>query len=756
MKHQDALLHVKGSSLFIDDFKLPGDLLHAAVLVSPVSHGVIEKLEIGEALSIPGIEAVITADNIPGENQIGNIIMDQPLIAENEVHFIGEPVAVVLSDTPEKARRAVKAIRLEMKKLPSVVDPRAAFKKGMLIAPPRTFSLGNTSDAWGRCDCIVQGRADSGGQEHLYLETQGAFAVPMENGCIRITSGTQGPTFVQKIAARVLNVPMNKIEVEVGRLGGAFGGKEDQATPWAVMAALGVQLTGRPVKLVLNRNEDITWTGKRHPYSSDFRLGLKKDGTMIAWEVTYYQNGGAASDLSTAILERTLFHSTNAYFIPNVKATGISCRTNLPPNTAFRGFGAPQAMYVLESAIYCASRKMGISPLEIQEKNLLKKGDRFPFGMPYEGNEIRRSWKKAHGMYRAGNTVERIREFNSTNVMFKKGISFMPVCFGISFTNISMNQANALVHVYTDGSVGISTGAVEMGQGVNTKIAQVAARTFGIDLCRIKVETTNTTRAANTSPTAASSAADMNGNAVKIACGNILKRLLTFAAEHLSAPPDCGIEMVDEILLINGKKTNLEWNKLVGLAYLARVSLSSQAHYATPGLHFDKSEEKGRPFAYHVAGTAVTEITLDRLRGVFSVDSVKIVHDAGESINPLVDRGQVEGGLLQGIGWITLEELKYHPDTDTLLSDSLATYKIPDIYFTPGEVDVEFLECHSDNAGVYNSKAVGEPPFMYGIGTYFAILEAIRACDPEIPPVYSAPLTNEKLLLLLQKNRQSS
>ncbi|MCD4701366.1 MAG: molybdopterin-dependent oxidoreductase [Candidatus Aegiribacteria sp.] len=753
MKHQDALLHVKGSSLFIDDFKLPGNLLHAAVLVSPVSYGEIKKLETGEALSIQGVEAIITAEDIPGKNQIGNIIMDEPLLAENEVHFIGEPVAVVLADTPAKARQAVKAIGLEIEKLPSFVDPRVAFQRGMLIAPPRTFSMGNISDAWDKCHFIVQERADSGGQEHLYLETQGAFAVPMENGCIRITSGTQGPTFVQKIAARVLNVPMHRIEVEVGRLGGAFGGKEDQATPWAVMAALGVLLTGKPVKLVLNRNEDMTWTGKRHPYSSDFRLGLKKDGTMLAWEVTYYQNGGAASDLSTAILERTLFHSTNAYFIPNVKATGICCRTNLPPNTAFRGFGAPQAMYVLESAIYCASRVMGISPHEIQEKNLLKRGDRFPFGMEYEGNEIRRSWKKAHEMYQTGNTGERIKEFNTSNVMLKKGISFMPVCFGISFTNTSLNQANALVHVYTDGSVGISTGAVEMGQGVNTKIAQVAARTFGIDLSRIKVETTNTTRAANTSPTAASSAADMNGNAVIIACGNILKRLLAHARKHLGKPDDCKTEMADDSVLINGKMTDLGWEQLVNLAYLARISLSSQAHYATPGLHFDKSSEKGRPFAYHVSGTAVTEITLDCLRGTFSVDSVRIVHDTGDSINPLVDRGQVEGGLLQGIGWVTLEELKYHPETDTLLSDSLATYKIPDIYFTPGKVDVEFLECLSENAGVYNSKAVGEPPFMYGIGTYFAILEAIKACDPEILPVYSAPLTNEKILLLLNKKR---
>jgi len=755
VKHQDALLHVKGSSLFIDDFKLPVDVLHAAVLVSPVSHGEIEILEIDEALSIPGVEAVITARDIPGENQIGNIIMDEPLLAEKEVHFIGEPIAVVLADTEEVARKAVNVIRLETSELSSVVDPRKAFEKGMLIAPPRTFSMGSVSAVWKECDCIVEGRADSGGQEHLYLETQGSFAIPMENGCIKITSGTQGPTFVQKIAARVLNVPMHKIEVDIGRLGGAFGGKEDQATPWAVMAALGVHLTGRPVKLVLNRNEDMTWTGKRHPYSSDFKLGLRSDGTMTAWEVTYYQNGGAASDLSTAILERTLFHSTNAYFIPNVKATGICCRTNLPPNTAFRGFGAPQAMFVIESAIYSASREMGISPLEIQKKNLLKKGDAFPFGMSYEGTEIRRSWKQADELYHETDTEKRINDFNSGNVMFKKGISFMPVCFGISFTNISLNQANALVHVYTDGSVGISTGAVEMGQGVNTKIAQVAARTFGIDLSRIKVESTNTTRAANTSPTAASSAADMNGNATIIACGNILKRLLAHARKHLGKSVDCKAEMIDETVSINGKKTDLVWDKLVNIAYLARVSLSSQAHYATPGLYFDRSSEKGRPFAYHVAGTAITEVTIDRLRGTFTVDSVKIVHDVGESINPLVDRGQIEGGLLQGIGWVTLEELKYHAKTDALLSDSLATYKIPDIYFTPERVDIQFLECLSANAGIYNSKAVGEPPFMYGIGTYFAILEAIRACDPKIPPVFSAPMSNEKILLLLQGNHRN-
>jgi len=756
VKHLDALLHVSGASLFIDDINLPGNTLHAAVLVSPIAHGEITELNVSEALSVPGIEAIITAKDIPGENQIGAIIMDETLLAEKEVHFIGDPIAIVLGTSPEVARKAVRSIELRIAELPSVTDPREAFSKGMLIAPPRTFSMGNTDQAWDKCDLIVQGRVDSGGQEHLYLETQGAFSVPMENGCIRITSGTQGPTYVQKIAARVLDMPMHKIEVNVGRLGGAFGGKEDQATPWAVMAALGTKLSGKPVKLILNRSEDMNWTGKRHPYTSDYRLGLTGDGTILAYEVTYYQNGGAASDLSTAILERTLFHSTNAYFVPNVKATGICCRTNLPPNTAFRGFGAPQAIFVIESAIHDASCKLGINPEDIQQRNLLETGKLFPFGMAYEGDEIRRSWRRLKEFHEISGTAVMIEDFNRSSVTHKKGLSFMPVCFGISFTNISLNQANALVHVYTDGSVGVSTGAVEMGQGVNTKIAQTAARTLGIDLSRVKVESTNTTRAANTSPTAASSAADMNGNAVRIACTNILNRLLTFSEKHLDIPKGSLIEILDETVHLDGERTSLEWAQLVSLAYLARVSLSSQAHYATPGLHFDNSIEKGRPFAYHVAGTAITEVTLDRLRGTFTVDSVKIVHDVGESINPVVDSGQVEGGLIQGIGWVTIEDLKYHPVTHALLSNSLATYKIPDIHFAPENVDIEFLECSSQNAGIYNSKAVGEPPFMYGIGTYFALLEAIRACDPDIPPVYSAPMTNEKLLLLLnQKSKKA-
>ncbi|MBD3278908.1 MAG: molybdopterin-dependent oxidoreductase, partial [Candidatus Aegiribacteria sp.] len=719
MRHLDALLHVRGGSVFIEDHIHRDDLLHGVVAVSPAAHGKIRKIDTSAALSMPGVQDVITASRIPGENQIGNIIMDEPLLAEEEVHFIGEPVALVLARSRKEAEAAANEVRIDIEELPGITDPREAAKAGMLIAPPRTFSMGSVEKALAECDIIVSGRADSGGQEHLYLERQGSFAEPMENGSIKVTAGTQGPTFVQKVAARVLGLPMNSIQVDVIRLGGAFGGKEDQATPWAVMAALGTHITGKPVQVVLSRGQDMAWTGKRHPYSSDFILGLNKAGKMLAWKVTYYQNGGAASDLSTAILERTLFHSTGSYFVPDVEATGICCRTNLPPNTAFRGFGAPQAMFVMEAAIRKAAAEMNLAPKIIQEKNLLRKGDSFPFGMKYGGDEVRHSWKKAVELTEVTEQEDRIAQFNSSSTLKKKGISFMPVCFGISFTNTSMNQASALVHVYVDGSVGVSTGAVEMGQGVNTKIAQVAARTLGVNLDRIKIETTNTTRAANTSPTAASSGADMNGNATRIACGHILKRLLMFAGTELGESPG-RLKIKDGTVIADGSPSSLKWQELVSKAYVERISLSCQAHYATPDIHFDKTVEKGRPFAYHVAGTAVTEVTLDRLRGTFTVDRVLIVHDGGDSINPLVDRGQIQGGLVQGMGWVTMEELKYEPSSGRLLSDSLATYKVPDIMAAPEEVEIHFLECRSQNAGIYNSKAVGEPPFMYGIGTYFA------------------------------------
>jgi xanthine dehydrogenase large subunit len=748
MKNFDVPLHTTGQSIFLDDISFPEGLLYAAVFPSPLAHGKIKRLEVEKAKTGKGVIDIFTYKDIPGENQIGGIIQDEHLLAENEVSFIGEPLAIVIAESKALAKQAFKKIEIKFDPLPVTIDPRQAYAKGKVIHPPRTFALGDVDGAWEKCDVIAAGRVDSGGQEHFYMEPQGAMAVPVESGGIKIYSSTQSPTGVQRIAARVLGLPMHKVEVDVRRLGGAFGGKEDQATPWACMTALAAFNLKKPVKLVLNRREDMMMTGKRHPYSSDFKIGLKTDGTIIAYQVTFYQNSGAAADLSTAILERTLFHTTNSYYIPNVKASAACCYTNLPPFTAFRGFGGPQAMFVIESAIQKAAEEMKIRPSVIQEKNLLKENDTFPYGMQTENCRARGCWKQADARCNFQKIYKNAETFNKANQLKKKGIAVMPVCFGISFTNKSLNQAGALVHVYTDGSVNVSTAAVEMGQGVNMKILRVAAHTFSIAPERIKIETTNTSRAANTSPTAASSGADLNGKAAEIACQQILQRIKKTAADLLKHPNSDDIEIKDEIFYLKGKATRFTWEKVVNDAYWKRINLSAHGFYATPDIYFDRDKEKGKPFAYHVFGTSIFEVTLDCLRGTYEIDAVSVVHDGGKSLNFLVDRGQAEGGVIQGIGWVTMEEL-LHQKNGRLLTDNTSTYKIPDIKSTPGIVNVHFLEDADNPKAVMSSKAIGEPPFMYGIGAYFAILDAMKAFRPDKKIFFNSPLTPEKVLCFL-------
>ena len=748
MKNFDAINHLKGKSLYIDDFPLPEGTLHAVVFDSKIAHGKILNINTDKAKSINGVYAVITSKDIPNENQIGGIILDETLLAENEIHFIGEPIAIVVAKSLEIARQAAKIIEIEFQKLDVIIEPRDAFAKNSLIVPPIIFSSGNVSEAFNDCDLVVEGSIDSGAQEHLYLETQGAISIPIEENKIKIISSTQSPTAVQKQASKVLGVAMHQIEVDVLRLGGAFGGKEDQATAWAVMSCLASKILNKPVKLVLSREDDLRMTGKRHPYSSDYKIGLMKNGKIIAYEVTFYQNAGAVADLSTAVLERTLFHATNSYFIPNVKATGISCKTNLPPNTAFRGFGGPQGMFVIESAIAKAASLLGLPASEIQKRNLLVDNNSFYYGQIVNNSQAINSWVEAEDKFNSKQMIEEIQKFNNQNKLYKKGISFMPICFGISFTSSFLNQASALVHVYTDGSVGISTAAVEMGQGVNVKIASVASRIFSINVDKIKVESTNTTRVANTSPTAASSAADMNGNATLIACQKILERLIVFAKAELNANESDNVSIKNETVLLNNKKTNMNWNYLIQKAYFNRISLSAQAFYATPEINFDRKLNQGSPFAYHVYGTAITTATLDVVRGIYKIDSVKIVHDFGESLNTNVDLGQVEGALVQGIGWMTMEEIKYS-DEGKLLANALSTYKIPDIYSSPENIEIVFLEKSKNKFGPLNSKAIGEPPLMYGIGAYFAILDAMKSAKPSKKFEISAPITPEKVLVSL-------
>ncbi|MGA8263369.1 MAG: molybdopterin cofactor-binding domain-containing protein [Ignavibacteriaceae bacterium] len=746
MKNYDSEKHVKGESQFVDDINPPRGILYGYVFYSTVAHGKIRKLDISKALAVEGIKGVLTANDIPGENQIGGIIQDEELLASGEVHFIGEPIALVVAVDQITAHKGAKAIVCEFEKLPVITDPREAAEKGELIIPPKVFALGDVDSTWAKCDVIVEGNTESGGQEHLYLETQGAFAYPVEDGGVKVISSTQGPTAVQRVTARILGLPMHKVEVDVLRLGGGFGGKEDQASPWGALAALASFKLNNPVKLILPRQEDMRMTGKRHPYSSDFKIGLTSDGKILAYEASYYQNAGAAADLSTAVLERTLFHATNSYFVPNVKTTAYSCRTNLPPNTAFRGFGGPQGMFVIESAIHKAASVLGVDPSVIQKKNLLKEGDEFSYGQIAEYCRAERCYKDAEERYNINEIRKLVDDFNKGSKMVKKGVALMPVCFGISFTSTFMNQASALVHIYTDGSVRVSTAAVEMGQGVNAKIHSVVQRIFSIDPESIKIDTTNTSRIANTSPTAASKGADLNGYATQNACEIILNRLRKVAADELKIGAPEKIEIRNEVVFYSGNKTELTWKKLIQSAYLSRVSLSVQAHYATPHIYFDKEKSKGHAFAYHVYGTAIIEVTVNCLLGIYEIDSVKVVHDFGESLHPAVDKGQAEGGIAQGIGWMTVEEVIYNNE-GKLLTDALSTYKVPDIHAAPKEMLIHFLEDAPNPYGPFKSKAIGEPPLMYGIGAYFAITNAMKAFRPEKEFKYHAPMTPERVLL---------
>jgi xanthine dehydrogenase large subunit len=748
----DAANHVTGLSVYVDDIPVMEGMLFVKVFDSPVAHGKIKSIDFSAAEQMEGIVKVFSHKDIPGENQIGGIIPDEPFLADDIVDFRGQPVLLVVAENEDAAEEALSKIKIEIEPLPVITDPREAFRQGQLLSPSRKFVMGDVKEAFSNCKYIFEGSAESGGQEQLYLETQGAYAYPTEHGSVKIYSSTQGPTQVQRTVARVLGIGMNRIEVDVPRLGGGFGGKEDQASAWGTMAAMTAWLLKRPAKCIPHRMEDMRMTGKRNPYSSDYKIGLDEHYNIIAYEATFYQNGGAAADLSPAILERTLFHATNSYHIPHVHVVAHSCKTNLPPNTAFRGFGGPQGMFVIEAAIDHAAKELGVEPVLIQRKNMMDNGNELAYGQIVTECQAKKCWDEVQEDYHVEDVKKEVESFNRQNRFYKKGLSLMPVCFGISFTNTMMNQARALVHVYSDGTVGVSTGAVEMGQGVNSKMLQVAASCFGISPSRIKLESTNTTRVANTSPSAASSTADLNGKALLNACNQVKERLFSFIKTELTDNQDEIIEIKDEVVYINDEASIFNWKNLIQQAFMKRINLSAKGHYATPIINFDKTIEKGHPFAYHVYGTALTVVTVDCLRGTYEVDAVKVVHDFGSSMNRAVDLGQCEGGIVQGIGWMTMEEVVYNAE-GKLLSNALSTYKIPDIYSAPKNIEVKFLNTDGNEFAIFKSKAVGEPPLMYGIGAFFAIRNAVLAFNPTSAISYSAPITPEKVLMGLYNGK---
>jgi xanthine dehydrogenase large subunit len=743
-QNEDMLMHVRGASQFVDDIPMSAGALHAVLFTSPVARGLLRALDVSKAAAAPGVVAVFTHKNVPGLNQVGHIFKDQPLFAVDSVEYIGQPIALVVAETRRAARRALRLIEADIEKLEAVFDLRDAAVKGMIHGKKRTVVSGDPDAAFGKCKHIVQGTLGSGPQEHFYFETQRALAVPGEHDTIKVYASSQSPGAFHHHLAEVLNIPMHKVELDIRRLGGAFGGKESTAV-WVVAPALAAFLLKRPVKLVLERNEDIATTGKRHGYEYDYKLGFDAKGNILAYEITLLQHAGACADISLAVLGRSFLHVCGSYRIPNVRAHAMSCRTNIPPNNAFRGFGVPQGTFAIEAALTRAAETLGMAPEVLKRQNLLRDGDALPYGVQLFDVNAARCWEILDGKTGLAARRTAVDAYNAAHVDTKRGLAVVPVCFGISFAQTALNQASSLVNIYVDGSVSVSTGAVEMGQGVNAKIRIVAARTLGIPVEKVRVDTTNTSRIPNASPTSASTGADLNGMATKYACERLRARLLDFAAQFLDLDP-AALEIENGKVFVAGKPTDLNWEKLAAAAQWARIDLSEHGFYATPNLHYDMDTERGRPFAYYSYGTSLFEVQLDCIRGTYHVESVDIVQDVGESLSSEIDRGQIEGAVVQGMGWATLEQIRYGADGKVLTG--VNAYKIPDIKFVPSHFDITLLKDSSNPFAICNSKAVGEPPFVHGIGAYLALADALRYVrrDKDMP---SLPLTPEKVFMYL-------
>ncbi len=736
--HNDSELHFSGQSTFVDDWPLPETTLYAAVFVSPIANGLLKSIDARKARAMPGIKAVLTAADIAGENQIGEIMPDEELLATKNLKFIGKPIALVLADSPATAEQGAEAIEIAYDELATEFNVRNAYHNNMTFGDERQFTKGDTKSAFEQAKWVVSGQVNCAAQEHLYFETQISIAIPVDKDRLKIISASQNPSAIQKLAAKVLGLSMNSIEVEVPRLGGAFGGKEEQAKPWACLAALGAHLTGRPVKLALSRQQDMHWTGKRHPYSADYRIAADETGRIQAYDVKFLQDGGAVADLSTAVLERTLFHATNAYQIPNANVKAVSCRTHHPSNTAFRGFGAPQAIFTIEAAIDHLAWAMNLPRWKIQQKNLLQPGYRFDYGMAVQTDALQNCWQQLFKHKKIEMRLADIQKYNANKPRYIRSLALTPLCFGISFTATHLNQASVTVTIYTDASIGVAIGAVEMGQGVVDKIAIIVARSLGVSVKRVRVDFTNSSKSPNMSPTAASVGADLNGMAAIKACEKLKLRLVDFSNTFY------GVDLSPET---NFENNAITWEDLIANAYLQRINLSEHAFYATPDLYFDRVKEQGIPFSYHVYGVSAIESTLDTLLGTYHIDKVDVVYDLGQSLDTIIDLGQMEGGLVQGIGYATMEEIRWDKK-GKLLTDSFATYKIPDLLSSP-QISVDFIDSPSNPHGPFSAKAIGEPPLLLGLGAFFSISDSIRLFNKTAPINYTLPLTPERALLAL-------
>ncbi len=746
LAHDSAALHVQGSAVYIDDMREPDGTLHVVPgYAARGARGRIVSLDLDAVRRAPDVVAVLTAGDIPGVNDCSPALGDDPILAADRIDFHGQVIFAVVGKTREAARRAARLAQIEIAvEKPAISADDALAMETQDVLPAYAFKRGNPAKVLKGAAHRIDESFLIGGQEHFYLEGQAALAVPEERGGMTVYSSTQHPTEVQHCIARMLQVPDAMVVCECRRMGGGFGGKESQAAQWAALAALAARLTNRPVKCRLDRDDDMIMTGKRHDFRVNYAAGCDESGRLTAVEVDFLSRCGYSADLSQGVNDRTMFHADNAYFYPQVEIRSRRLRTNTVSNTAFRGFGGPQGMVFAERMMDAIAIRLGQDPLDVRKRNLYAPDrDVTPYGMKVEDNialEVVEALESTSD-YRARRKA--IAAFNATNPYLKKGIALTPVKFGISFTLTHLNQAGALVHVYTDGSVHLNHAGTEMGQGLYTKVAQVVAEEFGIGIDQVRITATTTGKVPNTSPTAASSGSDLNGMAARNAAAAIKNRLIDFAAKQWKTPKSAILFEKGQVIIGNH---SLKFGELAKKAYESRVSLSSTGFYATPKITWDRAKAKGRPFYYFAYGAACSEVTIDTLTGEMKVDRVDILHDVGRSLNPAIDIGQIEGGFVQGMGWLTTEELVFD-DQGRLRTHAPSTYKIPCASDVPADFRVDLFESAGNPADtIYRSKAVGEPPVMLAISVWSAIFQAIASLKPGTVPSLNAPATPEAIL----------
>ena len=738
--HDSGPAHVSGTARYVDDYPLPENCVHLAFGISEKAHADIE-LDLAAVRAAKGVIDVLVAADLPAANDVSPSVHDEPLLADGTVHYAGQPMFLVVADTHLNARRAARLGKVAYKEKPPLVTLDQAMAANSTFGEPLTYAIGDAEAALTAAAHNISGEMEVGGQEHFYLEGQAAYALP-EEGDVRVVSSTQHPTEIQHKVAEALDVPFHAVRVETRRMGGGFGGKESQGNALAVSCAVVAKRLNRPAKMRYDRDDDMVITGKRHDFRIKYQAGFGADGKIESVIFEHFVKCGWALDLSHPVADRAMLHADNAYHLPNAKIVSHRLRTNTQSNTAYRGFGGPQGIIGIERVIEHIAHELGLDPLAVRHANFYAPtGDLTPYHMEVEDSIS--TELVAQLAQSADYTARRaeIAAFNATSPVVKRGIALVPVKFGISFTLTFLNQAGALVHVYADGSVQLNHGGTEMGQGLNTKVAQVAAEVFGLGVEAVKITATDTGKVPNTSATAASSGADLNGMACKDACKTIKKRLVEFAKSKWGGK----VRFADGYVHVGDH--SMSFAELAAAAYQARVSLSATGFYKTPKVKWDRVEGKGRPFLYFSYGAAVSEVELDTLTGENRILRTDILHDVGRSLNPALDIGQVEGAFVQGAGWLTIEELRWAED-GRLLTAAPATYKIPCASDMPAEFNVALWDGENLEKTIYRSKAVGEPPFVLGMSVFMALSEAVKAAGGN--PNFDAPATAERLLMALQ------